>query len=120
MTTRDDLIVICLFHKFFQQHRGDDGGHNDDQYDRGKQLAAEQPHVVALLGDDQGDFSSGNHADSHIERFPVAVFAKPCPQTAAEDLCQYGDDQDQQRKNQHGFCHSIEFCFDADACKENR
>lgn len=114
------LVIKVLFHEFLQKNRRNNGSNDDHQHDWREQLTAEEAHVVALLRNDQCDFTSGYHADTDMEGIAGAEFADFCAQSAAENLCDYSNDKEQYGENKHGCCHTGKFCLDSDTCEEYR
>ena len=113
--------VVFLFREDeLQQDRGDDRGeyHHDDQ--RCHELLAHQPYRSTLVGNDQGDLTTGDHTNTDLQALLVGVSHDLCTQTAADHL----GDNCQQHQQQHEYDQlsgqTVQCHCQTDVCEEDR
>ena len=88
------VVVFAAPVDELQKNGRDDGGGDDDQYHRAKEVLLHQSRGDAFVCHDQSHLAPGNHADAHLEGILGGVSAQPGSQAAAHHLAHQGH-QDQ-------------------------
>ncbi len=103
----DTLFLIPGIEQF-EDDRRRDRRYKDQQDDGGEVICRQKSGGQTLLRHDQGNLSSGHHADADLQGIGDIVFAQSADQSAADDLGQKRHDHETDTEGKESAVHAVE------------
>src|SRR6266568_4495183 len=89
-----DGPLARLAERHSQQRRRHHRRRKHDNHGRGEYVLADEVVREAIRGNDQADFAARDHPDAYPKRLPPRESAETSRDAAADDLAEYGDDNE--------------------------
>ena len=113
------LVCVAFAVGIFEQQRGQDGAgdHHDD--DRSEEDLRHQSQCSALVGNNQSDLTTADHADTDLFTLMVFQAAQFGTQSASQNFGQHSDNDQQNREENEPAVHFGQVYLQTDAGKED-